>query len=162
MRLFQRAARIRDDLHRALRIHALQAPGRSFEISPTADWDEPWAVMMDWGIADGTIAVVTLRDGSASVSMSCGGGSTGGRSGSAIRPAAPGAVSAASEVLQEMQPATEYPLPAAGNVAFDVRTDAGSVSESISVEEVSSGNHRLSKLGNAMQLVIARSRKLES
>ena|ERR1700690_1120147 len=148
--------------YKSLRLQALRASRQSFEISPATSQNQPWAAIMDWGIADDTITVVALCDGSASVYMSRGGGSIGGRSSNSIRAAALSAVSAASEVWKEMQPVTEYPLPGADNVTFYVRTDTGIVGEGVSVEEVSSGDHRLSKLGNAMQIIITRYRELES
>src|SRR5258708_38926337 len=57
-----------------LRNTMLQGSRSKFSLAATARPSEPWGVLMDWGIRNGTGTVVVLSDGSASVDFrSCGG-----------------------------------------------------------------------------------------
>jgi hypothetical protein len=130
--------------------------------APAHDTDA-WAVVMDWGVAEGSATVVAIADGTASIYLSSGGGSIGGgQSHESIRQAAMRAVSVAAEVQPEMRPVTSYPLPSAGEVVFYVLTDAGVFSASASEKELGGHRHRLSKLGDAMQEIITQYRVIQT
>jgi hypothetical protein len=126
--------------------------------APQHDTDA-WAVVMDWGVTQGTATVVAISDGTASIYLSSGGGSIGGgQSHESIRQAAIRAVSVAAEFQPEMRPVTSYPLPRQGEVVFYVLTDAGVFSAAAPETELSAHRHRLSKLGDALQEVITQYR----
>jgi hypothetical protein len=129
--------------------------------APAHDTD-PWAVVMDWGVAEGSATVVAIADGTASMYLSSGGGSIGGgQSHDSIRQAAMRGVSVAADFLPEMRRVTSYPLPGAGEVVFYVLTDAGVFSASASEKELGGHRHRLSKLGDAMQEIITQYRVVQ-
>jgi hypothetical protein len=87
---------------------------------------EPFAVLMDWGIARGTATVAAYSDGTASVYLSSGGGFLGGgQAHESIRSAAIKTVGIAGELKGLMHPTTMYPLPQPEHVTFYVRTSAG-------------------------------------
>jgi hypothetical protein len=143
----------------ALRDQILHVRREQIGVPTPAHDTDPWAVVMDWGITEGSATVVAIADGTASVYLSSGGGSIGGgQSHDSIRQAAIRAVSAAAEFRPEMRRVTSYPLPGAGEVVFYVRTDAGVFSASAPETEVSSHQHRLSKLGDALQQIITQYR----
>jgi hypothetical protein len=122
--------------------------------APAHDTD-PWAVVMDWGMTEGSATVVAIADGTASIYLSSGGGSIGGgQSHDSIRQAAMRAVSVAAEFQPEMRRVTSYPLPGSGEVVFYVLTDAGVFSASASEKELSAHRPRLSKLGDALQEIM--------
>ncbi len=126
--------------------------------APQRDTDA-WAVLMDWGVTQGTATVVAISDGTASIYLSSGGGSIGGgQSHESIRQAAIRAVSVAAEFQPEMRRVTSYPLPGQGEVVFYVLTDAGVFSAAAPETELSTHRHRLSKLGDSLQEILTQYR----
>jgi len=133
--------------------------GSSIPDSP----NEPWAVVMDWGVGSGTATVVAVSDGTASIYYSSGGGSIGGGyARPSIRDAALHAVSVAGKFLDHMQLAERFPLPEMGGVAFFVLTGMGVFTAKASVDLLSANRHPLSELGNAMQAIVTQYRVMES
>ena len=117
---------------------------------------------MDWGVNNGSATVVALSDGHASIYLSSGGGYLGGsQSHDSIRKAAQAAVTTAAEFQPEMRSTNTYPLPHHGDVMFYLLTDAGVFTASCSQQEMSSHQHKLSKLGDAMQLIITGYQKIQ-
>ena len=88
-----------------------------FSIPVTSRPTEPWGVVMDWGIQSGTVTVVAMSDGSASIYLSSGGGSLGGIGQEAIRNAAKHAVGLASSVQRQMKETKTFPLPQTGRLS---------------------------------------------
>ena len=124
--------------------------------------DEPWAAIMDWGVANGTATVVAVSDGTASVYLSSGGGGIGGgQSHESMRKAARNMVSAAIELQPQMRATDAFPLPQKSQVTFYVLTDAGVFTVCATQDELSSHSHPLSKLGDAAQNIITHYRLIE-
>ncbi len=123
-------------------------------LPPTTAPNEPWGVVMDWGMGSGTVTVLALSDGSASIYLSSGGGSLGGIGQEPIRNAAKKAVTLAAEVQSQMKPVSAFPLPATGQVQFYVLTDAGVYAAGASESDLQTGRSPFSKLGDGMQGVI--------
>lgn len=116
---------------------------------------------MDWGVANGTATVMGLADGSASIYLSSGGGSIGGQSVELIRKAAQYAVTVAAELQPTMHTVKEFPLPTKDQVVFYVLTDAGVFGEGALSDEFKNQQHRLTKLGSAMQQIITQYRLIQ-
>jgi hypothetical protein len=137
-----------------LRGMMLEGSRTKFSLTPTSKPTEPWGVVMDWGVKNGTTTVVAMSDGSASVYFSGGGGYLGGKGQEPIRIAAQKAVEAAISVPLPEQSTTVYPLPEGGGVFFYLLTDAGVFMFRTSEQELNPSGHTLRKLGDAMQGVI--------
>lgn len=130
--------------------------------APARDTD-PWAVVMDWGLTEGSATVVAIGDGTASIYLSSGGGSIGGgQSHDSIRQAAMHAVSVAAEFQPEMRRVADYPLPGAHEVVFYVLTDTGVYSANVPEKELSAHTHRLSRLGDVLQQIITQYRVIQT
>lgn len=167
--LLLRARAHRGSVHRAqgydtylgLRNLALQTSRTQIGLAPPSSVDEPWGVIMDWGMDAGTATVVAFSDGSASVYLSSGGGFIGGgQSGEAVRKAAKVMVTAAADFRRQTHATTVYPLPRNGEVFFYLLTDRGVFTASAPEAELRGGSHPLSRLGNAAQNVITQCRHM--
>ena len=137
-----------------LRNLILSGSRAKFSLPTTSRPTEPWGVVMDWGIKTGTVTVVSMSDGSASIYLSSGGGSLGGVGQEAIRNAAKRAVILASTVQPEMKGTKTFPLPQTGYVEFYALTDDGVFSAQVPEADLRAGRGPFSNLGNAMQEVI--------
>ncbi|HLZ41521.1 MAG TPA: hypothetical protein VKQ11_11185 [Candidatus Sulfotelmatobacter sp.] len=146
------------DVYLGLRNTMLQGSRSKFSLAATAKPIEPWGVLMDWGVTNGTATVVAMSDGSASVYFSSGGGYIGGIGQEPIRRAAQKALDVARAVQLPSQPTTAYPLPEQHGVFFYFLTDAGVFMLRTSEQELNSSGHPLRKVGDAMQDVITQYR----
>lgn len=153
----------RKDVYLDLRNQVLNLSRDKCGLTVTAGPTEPCAVLMDWGVNNGTATVVAVQDGTVSIYLSSGGGHLGGGQGyPAIRAAGQKFLNLAKESLSKMLKTKEYPLPGKGEVYFYVRTDAGVFTARASQEELSSHRHPLSALGDAAQEIITQYRQIES
>jgi hypothetical protein len=142
------------DVYVGLRNTMLQGPRSKFGLAAPSTPTEPWGVLMDWGVRNGTATVVASSDGSASVYFSSGGGYIGGKGQEPIRAAAQKAVEIARTVKLPERPTAIYPLPETHGVFFYFLTDAGVFIFRTSEQELNSPAHPLRKIGDAMQGVI--------
>jgi hypothetical protein len=142
------------EMYPRLRSLMLQGSRAKFSLGPTSKPTEPWGVVMDWGVKNGTATVVAMSDGSASVYFSSGGGYIGGQGQEPVRIAAQKAVEVARAVQSPEQSTSVYPLPEEHAVFFYLLTDAGVYMFRTSEQELNSSGHPLRKLGDAMQGVI--------
>ena len=125
-----------------------------FSLPPPSSATEPWGVLMDWNVTNGTATIVAMSDGSASIYLSSGGGFLGGKGQEPIRRAAVNAVRIAAGAQSQMVKTETFPLPDAGQVRFYTLTDSGVYTVSASEVDLKKGTSPLSDLGNAMQGVI--------
>jgi hypothetical protein len=109
---------------------------------------------MDWDVQNGTATVMSMADGSASVYLSSGGGFIGGKGIEAVRWAAQRAVSEATSLQLPEHSTTHFPLPGANEAVFYFLTDVGVFKLATNLQELSSQQHGLRKLWEAMQAVI--------
>jgi hypothetical protein len=142
------------NVYLGLRSTMLQATRSKLGLTATSRPNEPWGVLMDWGVQNGTATVVAASDGSASVYISSGGGYIGGKGQEPIRAAAQKAVEIARTVKLPEQPTPIYPLPETNKVFFYFLTDAGVFMFRTSEQELNSPVHPLRKIGDAMQGVM--------
>ncbi len=162
MSLFDRSKPNKVDVYQGLRLQILQGSREKFSLTPAASRNEPWGVVMDWGMARGSATVTALSDGSASVYLSSGGGSIGGgQTHVSIRKAAQNAVSISAPMQPTMRTTAKYPLPTQDQLIFYVLADGGVFTESASLKDVSSHRHALSPLGDAMQVIVTAYRQIQ-
>ena len=145
-----------------LRSLVLQGTRANFGLSPGSRPTQPFAVVADWGLPEGTTTVVAIADGSASVYRSNGAGSIGGgQSHESIRAAALETVKLAEDVQPLMHSTKEYPLAQRGQVNFYVVTDNGVFAATASADDLASRHSAFSKLGDSAQGIITAYREVE-
>jgi hypothetical protein len=149
------------EAYAGLRNMILTGSRTKFSLPETSRPTEPWGVVMDWGVQNGTATVVALSDGTASVYLSGGGGFIGGIGQEPIRSSAKAAVKSAGEVQSLMKETKNFPLPQTGQAQFFALTDAGIYTASASEKELAAGRTPFANLGNAMQAVITQYRILQ-
>jgi hypothetical protein len=133
-----------------------------FGIAVPSTPNEPWGVVMDWGVPAGTATVVALADGSASIYLSSGGGFLGGgQSHESIRNAAKQTIEVAKQVQGLARPTSDYPIPGRGKVTFYLLTDSGVLIADASDEDLRSHRSPLYKLGDAVQNVVTENRRIQ-
>lgn len=114
------------------------------------------AVLMDWFVGRGTVTVVAVADGTASVYLSTGGGYIGGsQADPAFRDAALQTVKIANSLMHFFDPTESAKLPGAGELYFYLTTSSGCYFAKASEDQMKAGTDGLSALGNAMQWIIA-------
>jgi hypothetical protein len=149
------------DVYLGLRNQILRSSRKELGITAPYSSTEPWGLLMDWKMPNGSATVVSLADGTASVYLSSGGGYIGGQSSEAVREAARRTVTVAQEFAPQMHGTTLYPLPNLGEVTFYALTDSGVVTTTASEADLRNGYSPLAKLGNAAQDVITQYRLLQ-
>ena len=144
-----------------LRSMVLEGTRANFGLGPGASPKQPFAVVTDWGDAQGATTIIAVADGSASVYPSSGAASIGGgQSHESIRNAALKTVELASAVQPLMHATTEFPLAPRGQVSFYVVTDSGVFTATASQEDLSGNRSPFSALGAGAQNIVAEYRRL--
>jgi hypothetical protein len=144
-----------------LRSMVLEGTRANFGLGPGASATQPFAVVTDWGDAQGATTIVAVADGSASVYPSSGAASIGGgQAHASIRHAALKTVELAAAAQSLMHATTTYPLAVRGQVCFYVVTDSGVFTATASKEDLSSNHSPFSSLAAATQNVVAEYRRL--
>lgn len=155
-------ARADPKVYFGLRDMILHGSRSKFGIPPGSRPDEPYAVVMDWGVDRGTATVVAIADGTGSVYLSSGGGFLGGgQSHESIRTAVKKTVELAAQVQPMMRLTTSYPLPQRGEVTFYVLTDAGVFTAGASEEQMRTHTSPLYQLGDSAQVIITEYRLMQ-
>lgn len=115
-----------------------------------------WGVLMDVSLRAGTVTLVSIRDGTASLYTSTGrGGILGGYT---ARDEAKAFVNAAEKSLKHMSPTKSFEYPAAGRVKFYVLTREGVFAAEANPDELLGKEHNLSPLFGAANEVLTRLR----
>src|SRR5579862_3009566 len=144
-----------------LRSMVLEGTRANFGLGPGTSPTQPFAVVTDWGDAQGATTIIAVADGSASVYPSSGAASIGGgQSHESIRNAALKTVELASAVQPLMHATTEFPLAPRGQVSFYVVTDTGVFTATASQEDLSGNRSPFSQLAAAAQNIVAEYRRL--
>ena len=110
---------------------------------------------MEVGLPRGTAIVFGLRDGSASLYLSTGGGSIGGQGRPYINAAAKRLVGVAKELVDNLPVVGEYPVPPAGQVRFSVFTRAGIRAAQVPEQDLLGGQSQLAPLFVAANEILA-------
>jgi hypothetical protein len=123
--------------------------------------DEIFGVAMEVGLPRGTAIVFGLRDGSASLYLSTGGGAIGGHGRPHINAAAKRLVEVAKEFVDRLPVVREYPLPPAGQVRFSIFTRAGVRAAELPERELLGGQSQLAPLFVAANEILSGFRLVE-
>ncbi len=149
------------NVYAGLRDLVLNGNRANFGLGPGSSRTQPFAVVVDWGSAQGATTIVAIADGSASVYLSGGGGFIGGgQSHESIRNAALRTVKLAGAAQPMMQSVRQYPAARAGEVTFYAVTDAGVFGAAASQDDLSGGRSPFSELAAATQGILAEYRRL--
>lgn len=144
-----------------LRGMVLEGTRSNFGLGPGASPTQPFAVVTDWGDAQGTTTIIAVADGSASVYPSSGAASIGGgQSHESIRNAALKAVELAAGAQAQMHATTQFPLARRGQVTFYEVTDSGVFTATASQEDLNGNRSPFSQLAAATQNIVAEYRRL--
>lgn len=99
-----------------------------------------WCVMMEVTLQVGSVTVVSMRDGTASIYGSTGGGVLGGY---VAKKEAKSLVSEGEKHLASMKPTKSFPYPERGRIKFYVLTRDGVYTAEVDEKEVQSEQHPL-------------------
>lgn len=144
-----------------LRQRVLELDPTEIGLAPTANGVRVWAVLMEMGMADATVTLVSVGDGATSLYFSNGGGIVGGGETAAVAEATLRFLATAEEFLPQLTPADEFPLPDPGRVTFTVLTHDGAFRADVAEAELQSGDHALTPLYAMGQEVITQVRLRE-
>ncbi len=136
-----------------LRLKMLDAPAE-LGMKPTQEYPRVCGVLMDWPIEKGTVTVVSLSTGDASIYTTGTFGVLGGIGHEAVRSAAQAFVKIAEKHYDEAAVTKDYPYPKAGRVRFYIVCYNGVRMIDADLESVRSGTDKCSDLYIAGQRVI--------
>lgn len=114
-----------------------------------------WGVLMDMAMRGGVATLVSVRDGTASLYTTGGGGVLGGY---AARDEAKAFVAAAEKHTASMRPTNTFPYPEPGRVKFYVLTRDGVLTAEAEMQELEEQRHELSPLFYSANEVLTRLR----
>ncbi len=124
--------------------------------NPAEHPDDVRCVVMDWGIAGGVATLAAFEDGATSLYLSTGGGIIGGGAHESVRRVAALFREEGSRLKDEFSAVTAFPFPPSGKVQFYQVTDAATLGSALcSANDLASGTHQFSALGNTAQAVIS-------
>jgi hypothetical protein len=106
------------EVMREMRLKMLTTVPSDFGQKPTPEFPRVSGVVMDWPIGMGTITIVSLSTGDASIYSTGTFGVLGGIGHETVRTAAKNCVKAAQTYYDDAMPTKEYPYPANGHVRF--------------------------------------------
>jgi hypothetical protein len=145
-----------------LRSLVLNGTRANFGLGPGASPTQPFAVVTDWGDAQGATTIIAVADGSASVYYSNGGGSIGGgQTHASIRDAALRTLEVAGAAQPLMRRTTEFPVAGRGEVSFYLVTDAGVFTATAAQDELSANRSPFSALATAANTIVTEYRQVD-
>jgi hypothetical protein len=142
------------EVMRELRLRMLTSSPSDWGLKPTAEYPRVYGVLMDWPIDPGTVSVVSLSTGDASIYTTGSFGVIGGIAHKSVRKAAQNFVKDAENHYAESTPTTEYPYPQPGRIRFYLVCYDGVRMIDADLETARSGADKCSDLYGAGQAVI--------
>jgi hypothetical protein len=121
----------------------------------SATGDDIVGVVMEVGTPRGTALVFGLRDGSASLYTSTGGGTLGGQGHPHINAAAKKLVGVAQAFVGSLPVVDEYPLPPVGQIRFSILTSAGVHATQVPERDLLGGQSELLPLFSAANEILS-------
>ncbi len=131
---------------KGLRDRVLTSSPEEIGLGPEYADAKVWGVLMEVAFPQAVATLLSLRDGTASLYISTGGGILGGLS---AQKEAKRFVEEAEKHLASMKPTKTFPYPESGHIAFYVLTRDGVYSYEGPEKEITSGRHALSPLFSA-------------
>ena len=121
-----------------------------------------WGALVEVGLPDGPVTLVSLVDGTTSLYLGNGGGTIGAGEAAPIAEASLELLARLDASLVHLGPIWEFPLPETGQVRFVVLTYAGSFGADAAESELVEGTHPLSAAFAAASDVLAGIQRLEA
>jgi hypothetical protein len=145
----------------ALREQAFSASAKTIGIALSSS-SEPWGVVMEMGFPEALVTLVSLKDGTASLYFSNGGGVIGAGQHKSVSVAAKNLVMVSKGYLSRLSKTQVHPLPEIGKVRFYLLSESGIfASEQVDKKELADGAHPLSGLFYLGNEVITAIRKID-
>jgi hypothetical protein len=141
----------RPDTYQGLRSMVLEFDLATLAIPDGTPWGGAAVALMEIGLLKGMASIVAIADGTVSMYVSTGGGVIGAGEHASVRAVAERFRTVAAESLGQLRPTDDFPLPAAGEVRFQVRTMDGDYSAVVSEAELQAGRNPLAALYRAGQ-----------
>lgn len=141
----------RPDTYQGLRSTVLDLDLSTLAMPEGAPWGGASVAVMEIGLQKGTASIVAIADGTVSMYVSTGGGVIGAGGHLAVRAVAERFRTVAAESRAGLRPTDDFPLPAVGEVRFQVRMMEGDYSGVASEVALRSGRHPLAALYGAGQ-----------
>jgi hypothetical protein len=148
------------EMMRELRLKMLTTPPAEFGLKPTREYPRVYGILMDWPIERGTVSVVSLCSGDASIYTTGTFGVIGGVGHEGVRSAAKNFVKAAEKHHGEAAPTKEYPYPTTGRVRFYLVCYDGVRAIEADLQSVMNGKDKCSDLYAEGQRVVTELRKI--
>lgn len=145
---------------RKLRLRTLTAAPADFGLSRTREFPEVYGALAEFPMDDGTLTIVSLRDGNASLYTTGTFGVIGGHAHEPVRTAAGTLVRAAQDFCHEAVTTTEFPYPGAGRVRFYLLTFTGVRSIETDLASLEAGTNKYSVLFAKANDLITELRKI--
>jgi hypothetical protein len=155
----QPSTKMNAEIMRELRLKMFAAPAE-LGMKPTQEYPRVCGVLMDWPIEMGTVTVVSLSTGDASIYSTGTFGVLGGIGHEAVRNAAQSFVKVAEKHYDEAAATKDYPYPKAGRVRFYLVCYDGVRTIDADLDSVRSGTDKCSDLYIAGQRVITELRMI--
>jgi hypothetical protein len=130
--------------------------------APTASLPHVWGALVEVGLPDGPVTLVSLVDVTTSLYLGNGGGTIGAGEAAPVAEASLELLAALDAALVHLGPIWEFPLPETGQVRFVVLTYAGSFGADAAESELVEGTHPLSAAFAAASDVLAGIERLEA
>jgi hypothetical protein len=108
-----------------LRAKLLATAPKEVNLEPSENLPHVWAALLDIGMANGSATVAVVADGTVSMYTSTGGGMIGAGQHKVIHMPAARFLKTVEAIHQSLEPATEAPLPRAGEAAVVALTYEG-------------------------------------
>ena len=145
-------------VYRRLRQQVLDLDPADIGLSAADGGPRVWAALMELGLPEAVVTLVSVGDGATSLYFSNGGGVIGGGETPAVAAATLQFLAAAEGLLPELAPSDEFPLPAPGQVLFYALPHDGAYAAGAAEEELQSRQHPLMSLYAMGQNVITQLR----
>jgi hypothetical protein len=145
-------------IYQKLRNQLLNLDPEQVNITPTPEFPNAWACLMEFILSNSVVTLAAVVDGTASIYFSSGGGILGSGNHNPVGEAARKMVSVAETVLDIMEPAGDFPLPAKGSIRFFVLTHDGVFTAECPETEIVIRKHKLSGLYTAGENLITQIR----
>jgi len=143
-----------------MRNRAFDGSRTQYGIPPGSNSTDPWATVMEIGLADGTVTIIALADGSTSVYTSSGLFYIGGGEHQSLNAAARHMVAAVREVQPVMHHTQEYLLPQRGHIVFYALTDSGIFTAAAPQTGFADPNQPMAKLYTLGEQIVAEYRRI--
>ena len=145
-----------------LRASALNTKASELGLEANENTNQPYGIVMDWNIGNGTATLISFATGDASLYYSTGGGSLGGVGVEEIHDAAIEFVNLSEKYVDKLSITSEYPMPPVGYVRFYILTPQGVYgSDDIDDDSLTKDGIDFRLLFSAAQNVISEFRKVQ-